>query len=74
MSRKKATRLDATAEIESDPAFHAEVLGNKRALDRGKGRLYAPSDLFKDEVRARPPKSARPAKSPRGGREARPTR
>jgi hypothetical protein len=49
MSRKKAKTLDATAEIESEPEFHAEILRNKRALDRGKGRLDMLSSLFKDK-------------------------
>src|SRR6266566_10097623 len=41
MSHEEATSLDATLEIMSDPDFYAEILRNRRALDRGKGHLYS---------------------------------
>ena len=40
MSYDGATSLDATLDIMSDPEFYAEILCNRRALDRGKGRVY----------------------------------
>ena len=51
-SHDEAAGLDATLEIMSDPQFYAEVLRNRRALDRGKGRLYSLEDLFGEEVPA----------------------
>ena len=51
-SHDEAAGLDATLEIMSDPEFYAEVLRNRRALDRGKGRLYSLEDLFGEEVPA----------------------
>lgn len=61
MSHEEAASLDATLEITSDPAFYAEILRNRRALDHGKGRLYALGDLFGEEVPPRRARSTRPA-------------
>ena len=61
MSHDEAMSLDATLEIMSDPGFYAEILRNRRALDRGKGRAYELSDLFGEEVpasRAKPTRRA----------------
>jgi antitoxin YefM len=52
MSHDEATSLDATLEIMSDPEFYAEILRNRRALDRGEGRAYDLDELFGEEVPA----------------------
>src|SRR2546430_16874115 len=49
MSHDEAASLDATLEIMSDPGFYAEILRNRRALDRGRGRAYELVDLFGEE-------------------------
>lgn len=67
MSHDEATSLDATLEIMSDPEFYAEILRNRRALDRGEGRVYDLDELFGEEVSAGRAKSTR-AVAPRGGR------
>lgn len=47
----------------SDPEFYAEILRNRRALDRGEGRAYDLDELFREDVepqdRARGDKAAR---------------
>ena len=68
MSHDEAAGLDATLEIMSDPEFYAEVLRNRRALDRGKGRLYSLEDLFGEEVPAGSTRNARGASSRSRGR------
>jgi len=54
MSHEEAASLDATLEIMSDPAFYAEILRNRRALDKGEGRTYDLDELF-GEGAERPP-------------------
>src|SRR5947208_6023626 len=49
MSHDEAASLDATLEIMSDPDFYAEILRNRRALDRGRGRVYELNDLLGEE-------------------------
>jgi hypothetical protein len=70
MSHDEATSLDATLDIISDPEFYAEILRNRRALDRGEGRAYDLEELL-GEVRDGRRGAATPArtkaKSPRGG-------
>jgi len=63
MSHDEATSLDATLEIMSDPEFYAEILRNRRALDRGEGRAYDLDELFGEEVPAGRAKPTRPASS-----------
>jgi len=63
MSHEEAAGLDATLEIMSDPDFYAEILRNRRALDRGRGRLYTLSDLFGEEGSPGRARSARPPAS-----------
>src|SRR2546430_9942023 len=67
MSHEEAAGLDATLEIMSDPDFYAEILRNRRALDRGRGRLYTLGDLFGEEDSQRRVRSAR-APATRGRR------
>jgi prevent-host-death family protein len=50
MSHDAATSLDATLEIMSDPEFYAEILRNRRALDRGEGRVYDLDERFGEAV------------------------
>ena len=69
MSHEEVAGLEATLEIMSDPDFYAEILRNRRALDRGKGRLYTLTELFGEEGSPRRAKSAR-APSTRGRRPA----
>jgi antitoxin YefM len=68
MSHDEAASLDATLEIMSDPEFYAEILRNRRALDRGKGRSYSLDDLFGEEVSASSTRIAREASSRSRGR------
>lgn len=72
MSHDEAASLDATLEIMSDPGFYAEILRNRRALDRGKGRLYSLDDLFGEEVPASSTRIARAASSRSRGRRPEP--
>ena len=61
MSHDEAASLDATLEIMSDPGFYTEILRNRRALDRGRGRPYELDDLFGEEgstARAKPTRRA----------------
>ncbi|HKY52644.1 MAG TPA: type II toxin-antitoxin system Phd/YefM family antitoxin [Candidatus Limnocylindria bacterium] len=69
MSHDEAASLDATLEIMSDPDFYAEILRNRRALDRGKGRPYDLDEVLGEEVPASRAKSSR-AVAPRDGRRA----
>src|SRR5438552_5082428 len=50
MSLEEATSLDATLEIMSDPEFYAEILRNRRALDRGKGRACDLDEILGEDV------------------------
>src|SRR6267143_2861137 len=70
MSHDEATSLDATLDIMSDPEFYAEVLRNRRALDRGEGRVHDLDKLFGEEVSSRRAKSASPVSSRDGRRGA----
>jgi len=70
MSHDEATSLDATLEIMSDPEFYAEILRNRRALDRGEGRAYDLDELLGEEVPAGRTKSTRAAASKDGRRGA----
>lgn len=54
MSHDEATSLDATLEIMSDPEFYAEILLNRRALDRGEGRVYAGLGARRAPAKSRP--------------------
>src|SRR5439155_13371595 len=58
MSHEEATSLDATLEIMSDPEFYAEILRNRRALDRGKGRAYDLDEILEEYVSTHRAKSA----------------
>jgi antitoxin YefM len=49
MSHDEATSLDATLEIMSDPEFYAEILRDRRALDRGEGRAYDLDEILGEE-------------------------
>ena len=71
MSHDELMSLDATLEIMSDPEFYADILRNRRALERGQGVAYDPNDLFGEEVPAVNAKSTR-TRSARNGRN-RPT-
>ena len=66
MSYDEAAGLDATLDIMSDPEFYAEILRNRRALDKGEGRTYDLDELFGEEV----PRRAKPTRgpAPRDGR------
>ena len=69
MSHDEAASLDATLEIMSDPDFYAEILRNRRALDRGRGRVYELNDLLGEEgptARGKPTRRA----TARGGRRS----
>ena len=68
MSHDEATSLDATLEIMSDPEFYAEILRNRRALDRGEGRAYDLDELLGEEVSAGRAKSTRVVPSRDGRR------
>ena len=68
MSHDEATSLDATLEIMSDPEFYAEILRNRRALDRGEGRAYDLDELLGEEVSAGRAKSTRVVPSSDGRR------
>jgi len=68
MSHDEATSLDATLEIMSDPEFYAEILRNRRALDRGEGRAYDLDELLGEEVSAGRAKSTRVVSSRDGRR------
>ena len=70
MSHDEATSLDATLEIMSDPEFYAEILRNRRALDRGEGRAYDLDELFGEEDPASRTKSTRAVASKDGRRGA----
>ena len=67
MSLEEATSLDATLEIMSDPEFYAEILRNRRALDRGKGRACDLDEILGEDVSTHRAKSASAAAS-RDGR------
>src|SRR5947208_13956017 len=66
MSHDEATSLDATLEIMSDPEFYAEILRNRRALDRGEGRAYDLDKLLGEEASAGRAKSKRVVSSSDG--------
>jgi antitoxin YefM len=70
MSHDEATSLDATLEIMSDPEFYAEILRNRRALDRGEGRAYDLDELLGEEVPGGRTKSTRAVAAKDGGRRA----
>jgi len=66
MSHEEATRLDATLDVMSDPRFYAEIIRNRRALDRGKGRAYDLDEILEEEASThRAKKSATAAAAPR---------
>src|SRR5438105_6280931 len=65
MSHEEAASLDATLEIMSDPDFYAEILRNRRALDRGRGRVYELNEVLGEEVPTARGKPTR--RAPAGG-------
>lgn len=70
MSHDEAASLDATLEIMSDPAFYAEILRNRAALDAGRGRVYDDLDeLFGEEV----PRRGKPTPGLAARRRGRPS-
>src|SRR2546425_8237991 len=68
MSHEEAASLDATLEIMSDPDFYAEILRNRRALDRGRGRAYELNVLLGEEGPTARGKPARRATARSGRR------
>ncbi|MDP9282788.1 MAG: type II toxin-antitoxin system Phd/YefM family antitoxin [Chloroflexota bacterium] len=70
MSHDEVTSLDATLDIMSDPEFYAEILRNRRALDRGEGHAFELDELFGEEVSAGRAKSTRAVASRDGRRGA----
>lgn len=73
MSHADAASLEATLEIMSDLEFYAEILRNRRALDRGEGRAYDLDKLLGEEVSTQA-KGARGARTRGATRDRRPLR
>jgi hypothetical protein len=73
MSHDERMSSDATLEIMSDPEFYADILRNRRALERGQGVAYDPNDIFGEEFPALVRSRRQGERSSRSGRDARST-